>query len=536
MRIAAIVSLFVISDLWYSPLTAATFDAVINVSSGGQATPNSIGSNTQLNATKGAILPDGFQAGSPDGSSSNVELNFSGLRAGKIQANGGSAVNLTGGTIWDFVIANQSSVVNVSGDATLLRSLQANSGSTVNVSGGTVARSSWAHGGSLFNISGGIVKDNFYAADGSVVNFSGGSQGDAYNFLAGSHVSLFGHEFRLNGQEIDGISSAGETTAIDLPAGSVLSGTLADGTPFAFSDQDGDRIADGTIFVRQANLPPIGPASTFVTSEYEARGIRNGQQIIVGHGGKLPDWFSAGRGSEVVLDGGAIGSYFEAVGTRVNVVNGNIGNSFAAFDGALVDIVHGVVGANFGALNGSLVKVTDGRFGEYFHADAGSRVVIADGTFDRLFSALGGSHVTIRGGEFGERFYAFSGSDVTIDGGSFGDNFRAYDGSAINLRGTEFYLDGVPIVRTTDGNPIIISDRNVTLTGRLTDGSLLSFELSSTDYEQNWRPFPLPYDYFSANSALSVTLVPEPDWIWLGFVMLFAVNPANTPRRLKRRP
>ena len=70
------------------------FTTIINVPP--DAAPASIGSGTQLNVTTGGALPDGFQAGSPDGASTMVEVNMNGGEFGELfHAYAGSVVNIS---------------------------------------------------------------------------------------------------------------------------------------------------------------------------------------------------------------------------------------------------------------------------------------------------------------------------------------------------------------------------------------------------------------------------------------------------------
>ncbi len=209
-------------------------------------------------------------------------------------------------------------------------------------------------------------------------------------------------------------------------------------------------------------------------------------------------------------------AYFEAVGANVNMTNGFVGESFDAFDGSVVNVLGGAVEGNFDAMNGSVVQISGGQIGPYFNAHAGSDVMISGGSFGKGFRVLEGSSVAILGGGFAERFYVHDGGQVTIAGGTIGDNFRAYDGSFIDIRGTEFFLNDAPIEGLAPGLPALISDRDMILSGLLADGSPFEFELSSIDYERTrWGAW-LPYDFFSTDAVLSVTLVPEPMSIWLG--------------------
>ena len=59
--------------------------------------------------------------------------------------------------------------------------------------------------------------------------------GDVFGAFDGSHVTISGGEFRLDGVLVEGLETVGATLVFDIPDGALLSGVLADGTPFAFS-------------------------------------------------------------------------------------------------------------------------------------------------------------------------------------------------------------------------------------------------------------------------------------------------------------
>ena len=187
----------------------------------------------------------------------------------------------------------------------------------------------------------------------------------------------------------------------------------------------------------------------------------------------------------------------------MNVTGGEIGSSFEAFD-SVVNISGGEVGAGFDAANGSEVNISGGVTGTQFDAFDGSEVNISGGVVGAGFDAFDGSVVNISGGEVGTDFDAFGGSVVNISGGVVGDVFAAFDGSEVNLLGSEFFLAGELIDASTLDGAFTISDRAVTLSGILNDGSLFSFDLNPIESSGN--------DFFASGATLTVTVasVPEP--------------------------
>ena len=87
-----------------------------------------------------------------------------------------------------------------------------------------------------------------------------------------------------------------------------------------------------------------------------------------------------------------------------------------------------------------------------------------------------------------------------------GGDFLAFDGSVVNLLGSEFSLDGELLDTLIFDDPFTISDRDVTLSGTLEDGSLFSFGLN-TSFNSF---FNTSEDFFDLGATLTVTLVPEP--------------------------
>jgi hypothetical protein len=280
-----------------------------------------------------------------------------GLRAGQ------SLTVADGGTIGNSFNASWGSAVTITG--TVGDNFEA-IGATVNISGGTVGDVSNAFMGSVFNVSGGSIGSNFTAARGSQVNITGGKVGELFEVQAGGtanvsggaiaeyfrifsggQLNISGGEFRLNGIPISGLSSAGSTKAIDIPAGALLSGTLSDGTPFAFSDQESDYVAAGTLTLRATALPTPGPAVIQVPHDPAPKGLRTGQSLLLSEGGVLGEKFTAGWGSSVTISGGQIGDSFKAIGAVANISGGTFNGRFHAAYGSLVNISGGTFSGTF---------------------------------------------------------------------------------------------------------------------------------------------------------------------------------------------
>jgi hypothetical protein len=495
-----------------------------------------------LNLSDGGFLGRGFEVGAPSVLSTNVELNVAGGAVGdrlRVFAGGtanvsggfvgglvnvydGGTLNLSGGSIGRFFEAFSGSAVNITG-GTVDAFFQARDGSTVNMSGGSVGPYMVALPGSKLNISGGVLGRFFDAYSGSIVNLSGGAMGANFDALAGSDLNIFGGEFHLDGVAIGGLDTPGGSLSIQVPQGSTLSGTLADGTPLAISSLDFDTIADGALTLHAATLPPVGPKLITASAGPLPLGIRGGQRMVVDAGGVVGENFHAGRGSVVQVEPGAdIGDNFEAIGAVVLVSGGSVGNFFDAFGGSGVKITGGTVGFDFDAMPGSSVEISGGGVGDYFDAyrtstvhvtggtvgnrfdalpgsnvtiaggavghsfsaHSGSKVRLTGGTVGNYFDALGGSNVVITGGVVGAWFGAFGGSGVRISGGVIGDGFTAVPGSRVEISGGEFRLNGALVAgldKVGDNLQVSVPSGAV-LSGTLADGRQFAFSTEDRDY------------------------------------------------------
>ena len=187
---------------------------------------------------------------------------------------------------------------------------------------------------------------------------------------------------------------------------------------------------------------------------------------------------------------------------RDSISGGTVGVRFEANSGSVVNISGGTVGNSFTAEARSEVNISGGTVGDRFTAEFRSVVNISGGALGNFSGALSGSVVNISGGTVGDAFDALSGSVVNISGGTVGDAFFAFSGSEVNLLGSEFFLDGELLDTLIFDEPFTISDRDVTLSGTLEDGSLFSFGLNSS--------FVGFEDFFAEDATLTVTAVPEP--------------------------
>ena len=208
--------------------------------------------------------------------------------------------------------------------------------------------------------------------------------------------------------------------------------------------------------------------------------------------------FSAG--SALTVTGGDFGTS-AAIANTANVSGGTFGDFLDVEDGGILNFSDGSIGSSGEVLSGGVANISGGVIGSSFNVRDGGVATITNGEIGSSFRPNAGSEVTISGGQ-AVGFFANEG-DTTISGGDFDNTsifgFHNLSGSELNLIGTEFFLDGEAV-----GTSGIITDRDVTLTGTLLDGTAISFVLNS-DTSLNALN-----DVFAADSTLAVTVIPEP--------------------------
>lgn len=391
------------------------FTTVINVPT--DLAPSSIGSDTQLNLTDGGTLGSQFLAGANNGTSTNVE------------------VNITGGTVGTLFVAN---------------------------------------GGSTTNLSGGNVGQGFEARSGSVVNFTGGTINDFFTALPGSNVTIPGGDFYLNGEPITDLQTVGNTVQPTLGGTFMLTGNLANGTPFAFYRENtiGDGFATGALTLQAATLPAISPSTITASTDPVPLGIRSGQTLIVDSGGSLGNSFNAGRGSTLTVEtGGSVATNLEAIEATVNVTGGTIGTRFDAFPDTTVNVSAGSIDLGLQLHAGSQLNLTGGSIDDDLLAKAGSHVNMTDGSIGGNFRTASGSTSTLAGGYVASGMIAFTGSTIDITGTSIGSGMSIsgvanVDGGSISSS-ARINVDGqLNLVSGSVGNSLTInSGGKVTVSG-----------------------------------------------------------------------
>ena len=201
--------------------------------------------------------------------------------------------------------------------------------------------------------------------------------------------------------------------------------------------------------------------------------------------GRLDSPFQAQAGSIVNIEGGTVESLTPNAGSSINI-NGGFVNDLVVGPGSDVDIT----GGSFSfvtVFENDIDVTTDGGFDSFF-ADAGSTANIADGRFAISLSASN-SVVNFSGGELSSRLNGGPGSTINVTGGRLSSflEFNFFDDSTLNLVGSDFAIDDVPLVLATSGEAFEILDRDVTLSGVLSDGSNFRFDVAAGDFPSDAR-------------------------------------------------
>jgi hypothetical protein len=432
-----------------------------------------------------------------------------------------SQTNLSAGSILSALQID--GVVNISGGQ--IHELTAVGNSTLNLTGGKFTGNLFARPGTTINVSAGEL---YYAiADGSVITVTGGAITGRLTVGAGSRLEVSGgtHDSiqleqggyaSIRGGSISFLGSA-TATAVEI-----FDGTIHDGGFAAKADIFGGTLGDG---------------------------FRAGVVAVVNlHGGSIGAQFQVENGGTFNVVGGAVGRNLRAIGrSTINISAGTVGAALTANALSKVNIAGGSVGPDMTAAAGSTVTFTGGAIGDRLRVTganmtmsggslgAGAQVTSTSTTALARLKITGGSvgnnfrvqgyfsqptptstplvglsTVDILGGTFGDRFTAGVSSLVNISGGLFGESFVAEKGATVNFLGSDFAIDGVPITGLVRDLPFTLTQRDVTLSGLLADGSPFSFVLASSA---------LAPERFDRDATVKLTLiVPEPNALFLAIL------------------
>lgn len=189
------------------------------------------------------------------------------------------------------------------------------------------------------------------------------------------------------------------------------------------------------------------------------------QTINLAPGQTIPSGTVVANGTTVNVNGGTIGLSVDLAGGTLNINGGNV--------------AIGATGIPTGFTNtNNQVTINGGQVGGFFQLFDQSELTLNGGQMES-FGVFSGSRVTINGGTVTRFPDIFSSGAVDIHGGDI-FSVRVFAGGEVNLFGSEFALDGQPIQNLVPGQEFVVSDRNVTLTGVLEDGSGIETSLNTS--------------------------------------------------------
>lgn len=453
------------------------FGTVIDVPPSPFATVDTVPSDTQVNVLDGGRVVSRLTAGSSDGTDSNIEVNVfaDGAVTGTFVANPGSTINVLGGSIGAGNVGGALRVdggqVNVFDGAQIFHRLSVTDGGIVDISGGTVSRlqdvgnaavnvsggtvtldSFRLENGGVFNITGGeVLVDEFDSVSGNIgstVNVSGGRverlSSDVANVSGGvvtgsiraqagritggrqqavnlgNESAIVGGEFFLNGQPIVGpvtLEAPNFPSIFFGPAPDVLTGTLADGTPFIF---DSSSTGLDNVLLEQVSLAPADTQPVVIGAGDVSNGLRPGQ-------------------TQTVVSGGTLGEASASVDATLRIEGGTVEDGLRLFGSDFVVSADSTVGSGANAFN---------------------------------------STVSLEGGRVGAEFGVRAGTDIRLAGGTIGRGLEIEMNATATIVASDLRLNGEPV---TGSQVTLNADPNSVLTGVFADGTPFAFSESSDD-------------------------------------------------------
>lgn len=337
-------------------------------------------------------------------------------------------VNLgDGGFINSSFDVREGAELNVRGGR-INTNLDIRTGGELNVSGGQIGFTLRAFDGSFVTMTGGLIDQSFEVRSGATMLLRGGALSRRFRARAGSDLTLFGNDYKLNGEDF----SIPLSREITLVADDVFTGTLEDGSAFVFSPQAGDVFLDVTL--QQSLVPSADPTPIVVDTVNPVRpsGVRAGQTLTLRDGGELPENFEA-VDATVNIEGGVVDDDSGFSRSTVNISGGRFEAFSQAYAGTTINLTGGQWGSFSDAHSGSIVNVIGGTLDSFFEAQAGSTINLNLGVVERGFTALAGSIVDVAGGAIGFDFDIEEGSDAELIGGEFRLNGEAFTGSTLTL-------------------------------------------------------------------------------------------------------
>jgi hypothetical protein len=259
--------------------------------------------------------------------------------------------------------------------------------------------------------------------------------------------------------------------------------------------------------------------------------LASGDVLNIGAGATTLRNFTADAGSLINVNGGTVESD-NIIHADANVNSG----LFRPFQ------VTGVVNLYYGMAGGSMafrneLNVYGGTVGSASHLGPGAVLNLFDGLVrgsmnisDAEVNVFGGSmevptpalnaNVNVYGGAYSNGAL-FGNSVMNISGGTLLDPDLALGaGSKANIYGSLFLLDNAPIQGLSFGNPVVISARDVVLSGTLLDGSSITLNLATG----------MPFSSVDPTAIVTVFLIPEVSTVTallIGGVFIGAMRKTN---------
>ena len=288
-------------------------------------------------------------------------------------------------------------------------------------------------------------------------------------------------------------------------------GTFPPGSVFDVSGAvTGASVGDGNGVFFESFITPTFLGGDTLGSDSQLN-VFDGGEVRFGFSVGLPD--GSVSNAELNVLGGVVALLGDMWNGTLNVFHGTVGSDFrAAF--STINVSGGTVEPDLNSRLG-IHTITGGTIGERLDIDGINTIsggAIGSNSILRGTTTITGGSVgdlllidgiaDISGGTIGGGFSILPDSTVNISGGTFGDAYFARASSVTNLFGTSFFLDGVELTDLVLDEEFVITDRDVTLSGTLADGSAFEFDLNSSDIAGE--------DFFFAGSSVTVTLVPAP--------------------------
>ncbi|WP_442483678.1 hypothetical protein [Aeoliella sp. SH292] len=396
--------------------------------------------------------------------------------------------------------------------------------------------------GVLLDANGGWIDSHLTLDAGARAEMSGGTVVGSMETRLGSELMLQGTDFQVDGVPVASLVELGDETFIGLSDGQLLTGRLADGTPFAFSSHDwqpsatrsypslpwsgGDRFAMGSLRLveTEATTPTPGTTIHSASSEFARRWIGDAEVLELQSFGRTPVGFTAGPGSKVIINAlpsssgsstiYGVANDFEAIGAEVELKSGTIGIGADLFAGSHLTMTGGRIDPYMQVHNGSTLDVQGGDVAYGLALMPGGTVNVQGGVLgsttsyypyysypqDRVTTAYAGSLITLTGGSIPSRVTLFPGARMEQSGGTmtgqaeilagatyhyaggFAQQLTAQPGANIEIVGGEFTIGGVPVegLGTNPGDTLEIAvPSGAFLSGILADGH--GFVLSPDD-------------------------------------------------------